>query len=451
MLLILSNVDKFRAETRNYWSEITKTPLGIFYFRGATDLDLGVNYYRIAVGWPEIEPQEGKFNWNARQLEMINKIIESGAEVIPTIKCGQDFWGVKKGSKENFASLPPRDLEEKWNPGYGFSKSYYNFLFSLLSHYRGRIKILAVENEANASNFWGGTLDEYVRLLRTARKAARDVDRKIVITDSGIAHAALALTMGRDMIEEGSYADEEVLEFMRLFLEGHSLNLKYSFENISDLYDYLYSENGDNLSWFVHKYFKKIKKVVDAVNFHFYGNPSVLDELVDWLKSKTRNLPLVCNELGIRTLSPSYDYDYDQAKDLFKKVHTARSSGIGLFIWFPFEGSHGNVVSLFKNKDELREIPVKAFSISSEKINSHQFLYFREKKGIKRFFYSRPGSSKKAFEASWPEGKKNFLKVKYPGLLTAYDCTGIPISLEKKRKNVWKLQFPSLPVILEYQ
>ena len=47
-----------------------------------------------------------------------------------------------------------------WDEQYGYSESYFDFVYHLVDHWQGHFPVIVIENEANASNFWAGTADD---------------------------------------------------------------------------------------------------------------------------------------------------------------------------------------------------------------------------------------------------------------------------------------------------
>ena len=157
---------------------------------------LGVTYLRPALHWSLFEPQKGVFDWNNSRAKSIDDYIAKGFKIIPVIKCVSP-WAVKYNEGMRCAS-PPKDMRSQPDERYAYSETYYNFIRKLAEHYKGKFEYVSIEIEVHDPHFWHGTMDEYLHLLATARKAFKEVDPNIQITDCGIQGGSLGWFVMQD-------------------------------------------------------------------------------------------------------------------------------------------------------------------------------------------------------------------------------------------------------------
>jgi len=92
-----------------------------------------------------------------------------------------------------------KDLTDTFDPSFGYSQLYFNWVTSLLNHYGDVIKILIIENEVDQhNNTWceatrmSGNTDPlagrngYAKMVITAKYAAQKLNSKTLIADSGM-------------------------------------------------------------------------------------------------------------------------------------------------------------------------------------------------------------------------------------------------------------------------
>ena len=128
-----------------------------------------------------------------------------------------------------------------------------------------------IENEANANNFYQGSVEEYIRILKTARLAAKKADSNTRVLDSGFACRAWALTVAWDRYQSGRWSSEETCHFLRDYafhfgelLESHD-QLDEFFQNSQDRIDFILNT------------LPLLKDNIDYLNFHSYAGYHHID------------------------------------------------------------------------------------------------------------------------------------------------------------------------------
>ncbi|MCD6408125.1 hypothetical protein J7L87_03645 [bacterium] len=192
--------------------------IGSFYFStsqvNVTQFD--ITYTRAVIPWEAVESEEGKFNWKAAPLRKIDYILKKGIKVVPVIRTVGANWALKYPERKS--SSPPKDLNSSFHPEYGYSRSYYNFVYTVAKRYKGKFPIVVIENEVTARGFWNGTMDEYIKVLITAKKALKDAEPEIKIADSGLASLCWGLLMVNEFFEKGR--EKEAFEFYKNYFRN---------------------------------------------------------------------------------------------------------------------------------------------------------------------------------------------------------------------------------------
>jgi hypothetical protein len=319
--------------------------LGIYYFNlpGIADVtEFDVSYSRLALTWGEVEPQDGLFNWNCSQAQAIGRILENGIAPVPVIRTAGARWAT--GGDGSTSSFPPLDLEDRFHPDYGFSRSYYEFVRAMAEHWRGKLPVVVLENEVTAENFWKGTMEEYTRLLRTAKKAFQDAGEEVKVADSGLASPIWGMLLVREMLDEGYR--QEAVDYFDDYTGQHP-----GFEPMAsaeELFAYFQDPRIRAILDEADYLLNEVPHFADVFNFHFYEKPSYLADVVSFIKNRTGGMPLLANELGIRYRKETPDLDRRASEDLVKKFVVSLAAGLELALFFPFENPDHNVIGLLE-------------------------------------------------------------------------------------------------------
>jgi hypothetical protein len=289
-----------------------------------------------------LETSEGVFNQNLSGS--LDELEPRGINLAPVVNIGRCWMSGFTGAPADYPSMPPADLSATWSPETGYSPTYYAFIHWLVSNHLGRLDHLTIENEANATNFWGGTAEQYIRVLKTAYKAAHDADPDITIFDSGMGSGVWGAMILRDRYETGSYTEGQLLDFANAYYDRDayvlaSLGRTYpqnAFASFGELHDWLYSS-------FVNDQYQRATYMlahmggsVDALNFKFTGDWWLYQDVVDYIRMKMGqagwSVPLLCNNEASNWTGVSDD---QLARELVQKYVTGLSLGVGRTLWFP--------------------------------------------------------------------------------------------------------------------
>jgi hypothetical protein len=161
----------------------------------------GWRFWDAFVAWPDLEPSKGK--WNFETLDRYVDLAEKNKVDILFPLGLSPAWASARPSEESaykkkgYAS-EPRNIED-WR----------NYVRTVATRYKGRIKYYEIWNEPNLPGFFSGSVETMIVLTKEARKIFKEVDPSIVVVSS----AATAPGTGPVWIEKflkqggGEYVD----------------------------------------------------------------------------------------------------------------------------------------------------------------------------------------------------------------------------------------------------
>lgn len=340
----------------NYLSE--SNPFGLTGLYGEKDYELakqmGVSWIRPQIGWKFIEPQNDQFNWDKLD-EIYNEYHQKcGFNIMVSLRTGQLDWATRfdpslcqykkdakeKGCPDDYASLPPKDLESTYNNQYAYSKNYYDFVFKTVEHFKGRVDYYVIENEVNTLTFWHGTPEEYLQLRATAYKAAHDANPDVVIIDNGIASGVWGYAIARDKYCGGD--SQGALGFFKMFCQRQmppdEID-KYISQNAIDC------QNPSRAYQFLKATFKE--PTFDIASYHFYEPWQTESAVIEWAKNEMNNngyqKPIFNTEGGyFDKLHSQSDKETQKlvAQDIIKLHAIAFGEGVQKWIWLPLDESN---------------------------------------------------------------------------------------------------------------
>jgi hypothetical protein len=321
---------------------------------------MGIKLVRHPLNWECFEPQRGVFDTKGcSQIKHIDKLISGRIEVQPTIRTAilkesnhDLFWATGKSptSGHKIPSRPPLDLTSDWSAKYGYSRSYYEFISALLSHFctgsKCSISEIGIENEANSTNYWISTgdpvrdVEDYIKLVKTAKKAVVDKKLPVKVIDSGVQGWTLPLLA---MDEAAKRGDLELAGRIDSSLQGKP-SIKEALKKM--LTNRMKAPEVVKADLMLKS---DLYKTVDAVNFHHYQTIESLPYIVDFLrKSVPPGKQLVCNEVGIKGRFLKNNEKAMLPDLIVKKALTLFSLGVNPVIWFSLE-TQDNVAHMVSN------------------------------------------------------------------------------------------------------
>ena len=335
---------------------------------------------RQAIFWSCVQPRQGAWELEkCRQIKMIDQLQDAGwrVQVVLRTKRGEfgkaPFWATgaaERGDKSD-ASHAPSDLRDAASPEFGYSETYYAFVRRVLDYYCDgaacRIHSLVIENEANADDKWRGRgnspendVEDYVRLVATARKAVDDSGARIALYDSGLQGSAILWNVVEEHGKKG--VSEATAAYRKAFNESmapgemskklgkrgnNPTNRKILLMLESDLYRY-----------------------TDGLNFHHYQTPESVAELIDFLRRHgPAGHPLVANEVGIKS-----NIIKDESPDLvnawmIQKLVYLFDAGVSPIVWFTVPAGT-NIGSFVDDNKRFKPAAADAYNVFAERVGA---------------------------------------------------------------------------------
>jgi len=169
--------------------------------------------------WPTLEPQRGK--WDFSYLDKAVDVAEQHkVEVLLTLAWSPSWASARpndKGYGPQGAVSEPKNMAD-----------WQNFVETIATRYKGRIKEYEIWNEPNSKGFYSGSIPQLVRVAEAAYTTIKRVDPSALVTSPPVA--------------------------------------------------------GDNLNWFEDYLKAGGGKYADVIGHHFYVNPDPPEEMVPLIK-----------------------------------------------------------------------------------------------------------------------------------------------------------------------
>ncbi|MHB1456138.1 MAG: endo-1,4-beta-xylanase [Armatimonadota bacterium] len=139
--------------------------------------DAGVGWVRVgasctALDWGSIEKERGVYTWTDADAEVATWVGKEKLNLLPIF--GYTPKWLSSGPKGD-QSYPPKNLQD-WS----------DFVYRMVSRYKGKVKYWEVWNEQNIA-FFNGTIEQYSDLLKTAYVAAKKADPSCKVVFGGTA------------------------------------------------------------------------------------------------------------------------------------------------------------------------------------------------------------------------------------------------------------------------
>jgi hypothetical protein len=124
--------------------------------------ELGAELIRVYVYWSQVEPEPGRFAFEA--VDAFLDQLDGSEEVWVTV-CSSSPWATRQAT----GFLPPSPAKDL--------TAYHRFVDRLVRHCAGRVHYWQCDNEpSNVGLTWAGTAAEYVAQLRVMHRAVKQAD-----------------------------------------------------------------------------------------------------------------------------------------------------------------------------------------------------------------------------------------------------------------------------------
>ena len=284
---------------------------------GAADIGIKWNWnlappidYASRIGWGdtflEIEWCAVRGLEESRRFATVDRLLtradEMGYRMMLKIRVGSchgegAVFDPAEGSSKQASSFPD-------DPG-----AYQDFVRALVARYAPRgVRTWAIENEVDANNFWSGTPQEYVALVKLGAAAIKEADPKATILDAGISSTGNGVAIAGELLDAGH--EQEALSFYQAYYARRQ-DGPARFSAV-DSVGQLRALVGQGRA-------KRVREMVgatwDAVNtggvtayqLHFYENPALLPDVLDFIDAHLAvRVPVQAWEVGSAWPGPTY-------------------------------------------------------------------------------------------------------------------------------------------------
>jgi hypothetical protein len=164
--------------------------------------EAGIGWVRYDFNWFQIEPEKDRYDWSTTD-RVIASAEARGLEVFVTLAYSPDW------ASGGDATAPPIDPAD-----------WYDFVFDVVSRYRGRVSHWGLWNEPNLGDFFSGSMDDYIQdilvqgaaAVRAADSGSKVLGPELAMLDSGDWELWLKTVLTEapdaiDIVTQHSYSD----------------------------------------------------------------------------------------------------------------------------------------------------------------------------------------------------------------------------------------------------
>lgn len=321
----------------------------------------GSKYQWFTINWSEVEPAKGKWNF-ARIDKWVDGYRSCGQEVATHVDSNAEWAIVPSPSGTKTRGNPPKNYQD-----------YYDFMFNLATHFKGRISRYSIENEAHAEQNWSGTPEEYIKLLQTAYKAIKAADPNALIEDPGMSFEGWGYLTANWLYNQGKI--QEAIDFANSYATKYHPDRAKVVENATQLQEILqkpgvvFTVKWEDLIFQNHDY-------LDRIQVHYYGPWQDLPIVTDFIHEKltavgAKDMPLDFFEMGYGWQgAPGNGYDPQaHARDLPKLLTLALAGGADRLVDYRLNCATDKIgqPGLF-GCDEKPRPAATSFKIASQKL-----------------------------------------------------------------------------------
>ncbi|MBC2696160.1 MAG: hypothetical protein HF982_12980 [Desulfobacteraceae bacterium] len=172
---LLNSMEKQTPVPLKYTSKLTfkESPFGVAFgevYKGEKFMpyirELGATRTKLYLHWHWIEPQNNKYDW--RLVNSFLNQLNDGDEALIAIFTSSS-WGAEGTGK----GYPPKDYQE-----------YYNFIYDLVKHCKGKIKYWQRDTEPASPRHWDkNRAEDYVKTQKYFYQAVKAADPNALVID----------------------------------------------------------------------------------------------------------------------------------------------------------------------------------------------------------------------------------------------------------------------------
>ncbi|MEO3936286.1 hypothetical protein V3N99_05935 [Dermatophilaceae bacterium Soc4.6] len=280
--------------------------------------------------WCDVEPTRGARDWSTLDA-VVTQAASIKADFMLKIRVGA-CWatGDTKATKvrgRKTESLMPTDLTQ-----------YRQFVTDTVARYAPRgVHEYAVENEINSPSFWGGSVDDFAKLMGVASSAIRAADPLARVVDMGVSSTAYGVGIAQRLLDQGK--DAEAVSAWNTYYERRIGTRGDKIPQVADaaqLRDALgLPQNARNAQYLALAATLATTKVVDVRQVHFYESYASATLFTDYLRATTApGVAIEAWEVGQFVRSQQLN-DQERTDQLVKTVALLLGGGVSKVLWLP--------------------------------------------------------------------------------------------------------------------
>ena len=222
-------------------------PWDLARFLGQVPEFVGANVgsLRFDVPWQQIEPRPGQYQWAT--LDSVVAVSQVNRTAILITLRSLSTWGTRLPMQANDPSYhgasSPTEMP-RWEA----------FVSAMALRYKGRNVAYEIENEPNSA-FWGGTMDEYLVLLKATYAAITTSDPQARVVSGALAcHCAMNMRNAMVTRRENDSLDA----WQKAILATHAFN-------VIGVHDYYFPDHAIN-GWTFESYLHHVQDLASAAH-----------------------------------------------------------------------------------------------------------------------------------------------------------------------------------------
>ncbi|RMG55477.1 MAG: hypothetical protein D6723_02690 [Acidobacteria bacterium] len=282
---------------------------------------LGAGATWMKVPWKFIQPAQNQWNFDLLD-ELVDEAESCGIELAIKLRTGQGHWGVRPGGNGK-GSRPPRNLDD-----------YAQWVFTVVSRYRGRVRAYALENEVSASSFWAGSYDDYEPLWRVGHEAIKAADPDAVVVDFGMPSPSYGIAIARWRYDHGDVSG--AIDWLNRYF-AHRTSVRIETEQ--ELRRILFAPEAERTYDIMMRHFQN-PALYDAYQLHFYEPWDLLPEVFRWIRARMAEhgeiKPIEVWEIGYAFVDDRHYDEEIHGRDTVKLLVTALGEGARNVFYLPF-------------------------------------------------------------------------------------------------------------------
>lgn len=291
----------------------------------------GISYIIRQYRWEQIEPEQNVFLLDEIDEWYDLVLAPNGLSAIVLLRTGQ-CWATDNAFDpelgvplNELASTPPLSYVD-----------YYNMVYSLVNHTKGRIDHFIIENDPLTRVSWYGTPQEYKLLVAVAHLAAKRANPDCVIIGNKFPAMSFGHLIARDLLRAGKY--QQAVDFWNGYYSRRDES--YQVDNVGELLTYVQTDFSEWLDAFAEEIMQPDQaENIDVIGFNYYLHYDYIDEIVAWLRRTMEangiSKPLWDVEHGVKDERMEVT-DFEAAGELVKGYVITHSLGIDYISWYPF-------------------------------------------------------------------------------------------------------------------